>query len=45
VISRNIKIEEAQVCKQSILSYAPSDRGAVQYRELSRELLIRMAAL
>ncbi|MCL2318570.1 MAG: ParA family protein [Treponema sp.] len=43
VIGRNIKIEEAQVRKQSILSYAPSDRGAVQYRLLARELMIRMA--
>ena len=43
VIGRNIKIEEAQVKKQSILAYAPQDRGAVQYRALARELVLRMA--
>jgi chromosome partitioning protein len=42
VIGRNIKIEEAQVLKQSIFSYAPDDRGAVQYRALARELAERM---
>ena len=43
VIGRNIKIEEAQVKKQSIFSYAPEDRGALQYRALARELALRMA--
>jgi chromosome partitioning protein len=42
VISRNIKIEEAQVKKQSILSYAPGDRGAEQYRSLAAELAARI---
>ena len=42
VIHRNIKIEEAQVKRQSIFSYAPEDRGALQYRMLSRELAARM---
>ena len=44
-IGQNIKIEEAQVKKQSILSYAPYDRGAVQYRALACELAVRMALL
>ena len=43
VIGRNIKIEEAQVVKQSIFSYAPYDRGAAQYRALAAELERRMA--
>jgi chromosome partitioning protein len=43
VIGRNIKIEEAQVSGQSIFSYAPSDRGALQYRALALELSKRMA--
>ena len=43
VIGRNIKIEEAQVQKQSIFSYAPDDRGAEQYRALAEELSGRMA--
>jgi chromosome partitioning protein len=42
VIGRNIKIEEAQVRRQSIFSYAPNDRGAVQYRALAGELAARM---
>jgi len=42
VIGRNIKIEEAQVKKQSIFSYAPNDRGALQYRALATELALRM---
>jgi chromosome partitioning protein len=45
VIGRNIKIEEAQVRKQSIFSYAPEDRGAAQYRALADELATRMAVV
>ena len=41
-VGQNIKIEEAQVGRQSILSYAPSDRGADQYRALAGELTFRM---
>lgn len=41
-IGQNIKIEEAQVLKQSIFSYAPEDRGAAQYRQLAQELSQRM---
>jgi len=41
-VGQNIKIEEAQVMRQSILSYAPEDRGSQQYRELAEELLERM---
>ena len=43
LIGINIKIEEAQVKKQSILSYAPTDRGADQYRKLGQEILDRIA--
>ena len=42
-IGRNIRIEEAQVKKQSIFSYAPADKGAAQYRALAAELALRMA--
>ena len=42
MIGINIKIEEAQVKKQSILSYAPDDRGAEQYRELGKEILAKI---
>jgi len=43
-VGQNIKIEEAQVLKKSIFSYAPLDRGASQYRALADELLARMEA-
>src|SRR6266542_810436 len=41
-VGQNIKIEEAQVLRQSILDYAPDDRGAEQYRQLAAELMERM---
>jgi chromosome partitioning protein len=42
IVGVNIKIEEAQVKKQSILAYAPEDRGAEQYRQLGKEILVRL---
>jgi chromosome partitioning protein len=42
IVGINIRIEEAQVKKQSILTYAPDDRGAEQYRSLGREMLERI---
>jgi chromosome partitioning protein len=42
IIGTNIRIEEAQVKKQSILTYAPLDRGAEQYRELGLEMIGRL---
>jgi chromosome partitioning protein len=42
LVGQNIKIEEAQVLRQSILGYAPEDRGAEQYRTLAAELLTRL---
>jgi cellulose biosynthesis protein BcsQ len=44
VVNQNIKIEEAQVAKQSIFSYASEDRGAQQYQALTAELLGRLGA-
>jgi chromosome partitioning protein len=41
LVGQNIKIEEAQVLRQSILGYAPEDRGAGQYRALAAELAER----
>ena len=43
-VGQNIKIEEAQVLRKSIFSYAPLDRGASQYRALADELHSRMGA-
>lgn len=42
MVGVNIAIEEAQVKKQSILSYAPANRGAMQYRQLGEEVLERI---
>jgi chromosome partitioning protein len=42
LVGQNIKIEEAQVLRQSILGYAPEDRGAEQYRSLAAELAERL---
>jgi chromosome partitioning protein len=42
MIGINIRIEEAQVKRESILTYAPEDRGSAQYRELGREVLYRI---
>lgn len=44
LIGQNIKIEEAQVLRKSIFSYAPDDRGAAQYEALTLELRARMGA-
>ena len=41
-VGQNIAIEEAQSQRQSILSYAPANRGAAQYRALAAELGARM---
>ena len=41
-VNQNIRIEEAQVMKSSIFTYAPNDRGSLQYRALADELLSRM---
>jgi chromosome partitioning protein len=41
-IGQNIKIEEAQVKRQSIFTYAAEDRGSAQYRALASELLSRI---
>jgi len=42
-IGVNIKIEEAQINRMSILSYAPDDRGSEQYRSLGNEILERIS--
>ena len=38
----NIKLAEAARAGESILRYAPSARGALEYGELTRALLTRM---
>ena len=41
-IGQNIRIEEAQVKRRSILGYLPQDRGSEQYRALADELSVRL---
>jgi len=41
-IGQNIRIEEAQVMRRSILGYLPEDRGSEQYRALADELSVRI---
>lgn len=41
-IGQNIRIEEAQVLRRSILGHLPLDRGSAQYRELADELGSRL---
>jgi chromosome partitioning protein len=44
IIGINIKIEEAQVKRESIINYAPNDRGSIQYRQLGAEILNKIYA-
>ena len=43
IVGTNIRIEEAQVRRQPVLTYAPGDRGSVQYRSLCAEMLSRLS--
>ncbi len=42
LIGQNIKIEEAQVLRKSVIGYASEDRGSLQYQALAAELLARI---
>jgi len=42
IVGVNVRIEEAQVNKQSIITYLPNDRGSEQYRKLVTELVNRI---
>jgi len=42
VITRSVRLEEAPAHKQSILSYAPRSSGALEYKNLSKEVLKRV---
>ena len=39
IIPRNVRVSEAPSYSLSVLSYAPSSKGAMAYRELAREFL------
>ncbi|MEP6848955.1 MAG: ParA family protein [Acidobacteriota bacterium] len=42
VITRSVRLEEAPAHKESILAYAPKSSGAVEYRNLAKEVLKRV---
>lgn len=41
-ISRSVRLEESPAHKEAIFSYAPNSSGAIEYKELSREVLKRV---
>lgn len=43
VIHKTIKFSEAPVAGEPILTYAPRSKGASEYRDLAREVLLRDA--
>ena len=43
VIHRNVRLAEAPSAGQSIFTYAPSNKGALEYASLAREAMARMA--
>lgn len=44
LIHRNVRLEESPAYKESIFAFAPSSRGAEDYRRLSQEVLARVQA-
>lgn len=44
LIARNVRLEESPAYRESIFSFAPSSRGASDYRRLSQEVLARVQA-
>lgn len=44
VIGRTVKFPDATVAAEPITNYAPSHNGALAYRQLARELIVRGAA-
>jgi len=42
IISRSVRLEESPAHKESIFTYAPKSSGAIEYRQLSREVLTRV---
>ena len=41
-ITRSVRLEESPAHKEAIFSYAPNSSGAMEYKELSREVLKRV---
>jgi chromosome partitioning protein len=42
IISRSVRLEESPAHKMPITTYAPRSSGAVEYRQLSKEVLTRV---
>lgn len=42
VITRSVRLEESPAHKMSIFEYAPRSSGAIEYENLSREVLKRV---
>lgn len=41
VISKSVKLEESPAYRESIFTYAPHSVGAIQYKKVAKEILIR----
>jgi len=39
IISRNVRLEESPAYKESIFTFAPKSRGAVEYQRLAEEIV------
>ncbi len=39
IISKNVRLEESPAYKESIFTFAPNSRGAVEYQELAKEII------
>lgn len=39
IISKNVRLEESPAYKESIFTFAPDSKGAVEYKELAEEIL------
>jgi chromosome partitioning protein len=39
IISKNVRLEESPAYKESIFTFAPNSRGAIEYQELAKEIV------
>jgi chromosome partitioning protein len=39
IISKNVRLEERPAYKESIFTFAPNSRGAIEYQELAKEII------
>jgi len=40
IISRNVRLEESPAYKESIFTFAPNSKGAVEYQQLAKEIVV-----